>query len=492
MSGVVGPDPEEALGNFRKGRAEAVVLIEHAAGTNEQAPESRELLSSAGSEGGCWTWVPRKDEVFHLETKLEKWRAACIYQVPTRIRDQNRSSYTPQVVSFGPFHHGKEHLLPIEEHKRRVLLHCLNRPNAKPLADFIEAITKVAEKLESMYHDLPVQWSGERNRGCFVEMMIMDGCFMLEVIRMATGRACCDYESNDPIFGIHAHVNTLPYVRRDMLLIENQLPLFVLENLVAVESSKQPSSEDSRAINEQVLKFLSPSTQCPENLQGRLHPLDIFHYSRIHGEMPSSIGRPILRTTPSDEHDLQTTPTSDISAMALHDAGIQLRKVNSKNLKHVSFAGRTLRLPTLTVNELTQSIFNNLIAFERLHVPLTSFPVIGYVFLMSQIIKSSEDVSLLESRRIIRNALGDNQMVVELFMQLSGDLHVYPKDSPLLVVHQLMDQHCQTTWRIWRAHIARRYFRSPWAPISLAGSVFFLLITVARNIYGLTQHRVEG
>ncbi|KAG2573222.1 UPF0481 protein At3g47200-like isoform X2 [Panicum virgatum] len=497
MSGVV--VPKQAVDGIRDGRADAVVLIEPVDGAkNEQGPEPWQRLSTeavAGSEErGCWSWVPREELSVPIgSNKLEKWSAACIYQVPTRIRDHSRGSYTPQLVSLGPFHHGEDHLLPMEEHKRRVLLHCLRRRGAKPLADFIEAMNGAADELESMYCDLPVEWSGEQNRGRFVETMIIDGYFMLEVIRMATGGLeLCDYDANDPIFGVHAHVNTIPYVRRDMLLIENQLPLLALEKIVAVEGSKKLEAVKGGglAINAMVLKFLSPSTQCPENLEGRLrlHPLDVFRYSRIQiqgGEEPfSTTGLPNVEDTP------MLTPTGDISAMALHDAGVQLRMVSSKSVRSVRCAGRVLSLPILSVNELTEPIFLNLIAFERLHVRLTSFPVTGYVFFMSNVVKSVEDVSLLESKSIIRNALGNSQKVVQLFESLNADLHVYPKDSPLLEVHQRMETHCQAAWSMWRAYVARKYFRSPWAPISLAGSTFFLLMTVARNIYGLTQRRM--
>jgi len=34
----------------------------------------------------------------------------CIYRVPMRFRVLNEKAYTPQVVSIGPLHHGREEL----------------------------------------------------------------------------------------------------------------------------------------------------------------------------------------------------------------------------------------------------------------------------------------------------------------------------------------------------------------------------------------------
>nr|CAB3491707.1 unnamed protein product [Digitaria exilis] len=81
--------------------------------------------------------------------------------------------------------------------------------------------------------------------------MVVDGCFLLEVMR-ATG---LDYAPNDPIFSRHGAVYMVPYIRRDMLMLENQLPLLLLERLIAVETAKPPNSD---ATNRMVLRSMSP------------------------------------------------------------------------------------------------------------------------------------------------------------------------------------------------------------------------------------------
>ena len=64
------------------------------------------------------------------------------------------------------------------------------------------------------------------------------GCFLLEVIRAASGWEVNDYAADDPVFSPHGLLHTVPYIRRDMLMIENQLPLLVLDRLLAVETGK--------------------------------------------------------------------------------------------------------------------------------------------------------------------------------------------------------------------------------------------------------------
>jgi hypothetical protein len=44
------------------------------------------------------------------------------------------------------------------------------------------------------------------------------------------------YAANDPIFSSHGRLYIAPSIRRDMFLLENQLPMLVLYKLVALES----------------------------------------------------------------------------------------------------------------------------------------------------------------------------------------------------------------------------------------------------------------
>ncbi|KAJ4724215.1 hypothetical protein OWV82_003224 [Melia azedarach] len=46
-----------------------------------------------------------------------------VCRVPERIRQSNEKAYTLQIVSTGPFHHGRTELKPMEEYKRSVSFH---------------------------------------------------------------------------------------------------------------------------------------------------------------------------------------------------------------------------------------------------------------------------------------------------------------------------------------------------------------------------------
>nr|CAB3489947.1 unnamed protein product [Digitaria exilis] len=174
-------------------------------------------------------------------SEAARWNKSSIYRVPERVKRQTRAEdFEPQLVSLGPFHHGKRRVLPMEEHKRRAVLHLARRARA-PLRAFAAAVEAAADELVDAYDGLLDDdgWRGVGNGDSFVEVMLTDGCFLLEMMRVGRlvlkGKPVRDYAPNDPVFSIHGFYFLRPDIKSDMILMENQLPLLVLQRILAVE-----------------------------------------------------------------------------------------------------------------------------------------------------------------------------------------------------------------------------------------------------------------
>lgn len=190
-------------------------------------------------------WVVEMEKMLpdtNRSVEEARWNKPSIYRVPEFIKDITNTSskaYRPLLVSLGPFHHGEPNLMPMEEHKRRAVLHRVKRTR-KPLAEFVFAVEVVVDELQSAYNKLlDVKWIGA-NSCRFVEVMVMDGCFLLEMISTAGGHAPEDYALNDPVFSETGLLYLGPDIPTEMLVMENQLPLLVLERLIAVSSGATP------------------------------------------------------------------------------------------------------------------------------------------------------------------------------------------------------------------------------------------------------------
>ncbi|KDP22061.1 hypothetical protein JCGZ_25892 [Jatropha curcas] len=64
-----------------------------------------------------------------------------------RLRDLNEKAYTPQLVSIGPYHHGRKELKPMEEHKRRYLQYFPERSKMNNAEEvYVEELAKCVKK----------------------------------------------------------------------------------------------------------------------------------------------------------------------------------------------------------------------------------------------------------------------------------------------------------------------------------------------------------
>ena len=222
-----------------------------------------------------------------------------------------------------------------------------------------------------------------------------------------------------------------------------------------------------------VLRFLSPAAWPPATGVGlALHPLDILRRSLLFG--PTQTAPPALPHHSAPDDIIR-------SAEELYEAGIRFKRSQTSSLLDISFRGGVLRLPAIVVDDTTEYMLLNLMAFERLHAGAGN-EVTAYVFFMDNMIDTAADVALLTCRRIVHNTVGSDKAVAKLFSGLSRDVVLEPH-SALDDVHRQVNAYCRKRWNRWRANLVHTYFRSPWSFLSLAAAVFLLAMTIMQTVY---------
>ncbi|CAL4992339.1 unnamed protein product [Urochloa decumbens] len=432
---------------------------------------------------GAGRYLPLKhrDEV---ERELPLRVQPCIiYQVPGRVRKLNRKAYIPEVVSLGPFHHGKKDLLPMEEHKVRAVRHLLRRAG-KEFEEFVAGMSEVAPQLERAYEGLHDNWSRPR----LLQMLVTDGCFVLELMRIATRgrREIQEYAPDDPLFSRHGILYMVPYIRSDMLLIENQLPLLVLHKLVEIETGK---SMLENSIKIMVLRFLSPKSKVPTSAAPGLHPLNVFRSSLL-SSPPAYQYLDLRGGQHQGDHETTNNIITIHSATDLYNAGIRFSVSKTESLRDISFRRGVLSLPKRDIQDSTERMLQNLMAFEQLHVGAGN-DVTAYVFFMNTIVNSAVDVALLRSKGIIHNALGSDDAVVRLLGRISRKVVLDP-DSTLDHVHRQLNVYCRNhvraTLYTWWANLINTYFRNPWTFLSLTAATLLLVFGITQTVYAILPY----
>ncbi|XP_078149711.1 UPF0481 protein At3g47200-like [Carex rostrata] len=305
-------------------------------------------------------------------------------------------------------------------------------------------------------------------------MMLLDGCFMIEVLRAS--ECSDDYAPNDPVFSSRMNHLRKPYIKRDMLLLENQLPLLVLKALLEVENLGRT---DAEYINHLVLSY------CGETLRANLsrlasHPLELYRMSLLHKDTIVQVKSPPINETKVIEN-----------AVELRESGVHFIS-NDKyctSLTDIKFDPKTgrLKLPVLPVHDGTEHFLLNMVAYEQIHVG-TGNEITSYIMFMNALIKTADDVKLLQRKNIITNSLGSHKDVVELFNRLPKEVAHDPNDALNKVRFELSEYHANKGNR-WLANLRHQYLHSPWMVLSIVAASLVILLTFIQTLYSvLTFH----
>ncbi|XP_042518636.1 UPF0481 protein At3g47200-like [Macadamia integrifolia] len=337
--------------------------------------------------------VTEKEWVISIWERLEQAHLAssrsklCIYRVPECLRENDDKAFIPQVVSLGPYHHKRnESLRDMEEHKLRSLDLILKR-TSQDVKLYLDSISEVEVQARNCYVG-PISHTSHE----FVYMMVLDGCFMLEIFQGAVdGFEQLGYPRNDPIFAWRSVMHS---IRQDMVMLENQIPLFILDRLLELQFGVNggPGVRPQAAqLALRFLDFVDSLMSTDETLRNRywkkrtkyantdldgLHCLDLLRRKPM--DLPTNWMR--WKPQPLDAMDKQRQQLVRC-ATELRVAGVKFRKRNTERFWEVKFKNGTLCIPRLLVHDGTKSLLLNMKAYEHCHIDCGN-EVTSYLILM--------------------------------------------------------------------------------------------------------------
>ncbi|KAF9613201.1 hypothetical protein IFM89_006302 [Coptis chinensis] len=382
----------------------------------------------------------------------------CIYKVPQRLRSVNEEAYTPEVVSIGPLHYGKAKLQPMEAQKQRYLKSFLSRNRNIKLKDCVKHLRTLETEARTYYNEL--QFSRNFESDEFVQMMLLDGCFIFEVFLINTE----EKTKSDPIFMSKSLFGS---VYHDLLLLENQLPYFVLEHLFNLINGPNKKCTQSSLLDLTVHNFSLVWKMAQIDSRSSRH--QIKHFLDL---LLSCYTPPESKKSAANTEKLIFLP----SATELRASGVKFKKRQSKRFLDIVFTNGVLKIPTLHVYESTEYRWRNLVAMEQGNGGNTSY-VTDYVILMDFLINTPEDVTLLQSSGIIVNWLGSKEDVCQMFNRLGKGVITDSEPSHYYSLVQDVNLYCRKQWHVWNRILKTDYLDNPWTIISLAAAVLLLICT---------------
>ncbi|XP_039158354.1 UPF0481 protein At3g47200-like [Eucalyptus grandis] len=490
---------------------------------------------------------PKSEWVISIEEKLsqgrqdnvpDSWANLSIHRIPRYLKHGEDKDWVPQIVSLGPYHHGGEHLHRMERHKWRSLHRILER-SGQGIGLYLDSVKKVERRARACY-----EGRISMSRDEFVEMMVLDGCFVIEMFQgFAKGFGKLGYAFDDPVFSMQG---SILQIQRDMIMLENQIPLFILNQLLCLQFG-DPIQEERVA--KLALQFFSPLIGIPQTgVTGAarrwltVYPLDEDHSKRSrsvdkyyslrlkfdplhdHGKVHclEVVRRSLLHLgpkRPKTKRWRQSREPLTFCLSELREDGIQIRPRELHSWGDIQFKNGILAIPPIEIHEGTRSLFLNLIAFEQSQYNCSHY-VTSYVIFMHNLINSPEDILYLRDCRIIKHCLMSDTEVADLFHRLCQGVAFDLEDSYLRDIYEdlvmyhsglfylfrnlaisntcygmirfglaffwgILKAFLTRKWNAWVAILKNKYFDNPWSIISVIAAFVLLVLTFIQAFYAV-------
>lgn len=401
------------------------------------------------------------------------------------LAEEEENDYYPKVVSIGPYHHGKSELAQVEAFK--------------PMA--VELLVGNPEEKESLYRQVLGMIGEVRN--CYevtgysddylAQMMLQDASLI--IINMALEK---QFDENvwDAMIE-HLGRLTMATLFHDFFLVENQVPLGVLELLIRLLYGDGIEVEMIyRYVNISI--FGEHRQRVISSQPPPLHLLEVMHRVLVSDcveaapEETSCNGCVVRLFSPRNEatenwatmtHSFRTV--TDLKAKGIHFRPSATRSLKDVEFKSVGFYA-TLRLPWWFVSPHTKHFFKNLVAYELLPGVRTEPVVVTYVDLMQFLVERAEDVKELRESGVLYHGLRSDEEVLNVYKSIN----THGACSHLIFsgVKNRILVHCNSRTNTWMAELIHTYFRSPWTLIAFLAATTVIALTAAQLYYALPSN----
>ncbi|KAM7267380.1 hypothetical protein ACFE04_009546 [Oxalis oulophora] len=422
-------------------------------------------------------WASILDEEMN-RANLNMSSECCIFPTPEILSRHNKKAYIPNGFAIGPYHHKKTQILEATEKiKLKYLNEILDRNSSSSSREIFlkklgQAISEVEEQARKCYA-APVQFDSEK----FVTMLVMDGCFIIELFRKEEYGVGDEEnkESYDPIFTMSCLRQNLNH---DLILLENQIPWFVLEILfdhTKIKDEKRPLDHLAIKFFENIFTSNLDIDKCGINWEDirkekSRHLLDLL--------------RNFLICT-SDQIDpkksLEWLPLP--SATTLSQLGVDFKKVNATSILDVQFNNGCLEIPSILLQETTETIFRNLVSLEQC-APNYRPRITSYVKLMVNLIDTKEDIKILSRNDIVDNWVNMEE-ATKIFNQLYTDTYV--KEFHYAELCKKVDNFRKRIYPKARYQLCHNYCFNPWTTLGTIVVIFIFFLTILSAICDVKQ-----
>jgi hypothetical protein len=357
-------------------------------------------------------------------------------------------------------------------------------------AEFCESVVPDPKSLQLMYYGVTDCSQPPYTLEQIRWLLTLDAlCLVASLQYMSHMTLGVEHDRFVPSFGdIFNARKDMGTMRRDMVLVENQVPFQLLKRVIEkLRDITVCDSEDMKLPEWDTGFWHSTMIELHVLISGGLHPIrklkegistngvfntfdhnmDVMHYIQCGSN----------DTEPAASEYLHIP-----SATTLHNAGVTIHGKSPAFLGDIEFENGCLTIPFLNVYDSTEVYLRNLVVYEDFY--LTDYTANSYTTMMGDLVKTEDDFKLLVDSGVVLNNLDDDEVSAHrIWKRINNQLDFPFVSEELHTTLKTINKFAKSKRNLYWFEFKKTFCSRPWLVISL---LTISVVTIATCIQAYT------
>ncbi|GMY33987.1 putative UPF0481 protein At3g02645 [Fagus crenata] len=188
-------------------------------------------------------WVIQIRRTLEEELEDDSEVPVSIFNVPKALMASDPDSYTPQQVALGPYHYWRPELYEMQRYKLAAAKRSQKQLQSLNFQTLVDQLIKFDPRIRACYHKY-LDFNGET----LAWMMAIDASFLLEFLQIYAikkGKVIARVSSRmSHLVDYAGRKSAHNTILKDMVMLENQIPLFVLRKMLEFQFPSLEAADD--------------------------------------------------------------------------------------------------------------------------------------------------------------------------------------------------------------------------------------------------------
>jgi hypothetical protein len=115
---------------------------------------------------------------------------------------------------------------------------------------------------------------------------------------------------------------------------------------------------------------------------------------------------------------------------------------------------------------------------------------------MNRLVETRKDIELLLKEGIVENRFNNTREGSDFLNKLADGAILDQDNFYFASLSEDLNAYYKTRWHKWKANLRQKYFRTPWAVVSIVAAIFLFILTIIQTrgmfCYGRCKRKMKS